>query len=104
MIHKHHPNPPTYETELLSALTYARCFETETAWILVNAGGKAEEGYIGGSGVWMPLRGKVGGCKSGEEELVVVDVDLGVLQVSHSFNVGFWSFAKRRGSGREEAL
>lgn len=42
-----------------------------------------EEGYIGGSGIWMPLKGKVGGCKTVGVELAVVDVDLEVLKVSH---------------------
>ncbi|CAD6570667.1 MAG: hypothetical protein TREMPRED_005947 [Tremellales sp. Tagirdzhanova-0007] len=80
IIHKHHRHPPSYESELLASLTYARCFETETVWILCNAGGPADEGYIGGSGVWMPLRGKVGGCSGMTAELSVVDVDLTVLK------------------------
>jgi predicted amidohydrolase len=67
---------------VLAALSFARAFETETAWILCNAGGPAEEGYIGGSAVWMPLKGRVGGCTGVNTELAVVDVDLSVLQVS----------------------
>ncbi|WWD19408.1 hypothetical protein CI109_103868 [Kwoniella shandongensis] len=81
-ITKHHANPPKYETEVLSTLSYARAFETETAWIMCNAGGPAKEGYIGGSGVWMPLKGKIGGYDGEEVGLKVVDVDLDVLKVS----------------------
>ena len=80
---EHHDNPPQYETETLAALSYARAFETETVLILCNAGGPVDEGYIGGSGIWMPLKGKVGGCKTVGVELAVVDVDLEVLKVSH---------------------
>ncbi|KAK8847724.1 hypothetical protein IAR55_005583 [Kwoniella newhampshirensis] len=82
IIHNHHPNPPKYENEILSTLSYARAFETETAWVMCNAGGPAEEGYIGGSGVWMPLKGKVGGHEGEQVGLKVVDVDLEVLKVS----------------------
>jgi predicted amidohydrolase len=80
---EHHNNPPQYETETLAALSYARAFETETVWILCNAGGPAKDGYIGGSGIWMPLKGKVGGCKTVDVELAIVDVDMEVLKVSH---------------------
>jgi hypothetical protein len=48
---------------------------------MVNAGGPTEEGYIGGSGVWMPLKGKLGGFDNEEVGLRIVDVDLGVLDV-----------------------
>lgn len=51
-------------------------------WILCNAGGPAEEGYIGGSAIWMPLKGKVGGCKSVNAEMAIVNVDMDVLKVS----------------------
>lgn len=51
-------------------------------WVMCNAGGPAEKGYIGGSGVWMPLKGKVGGCEGVTPGMSVVDVDLGVLKVS----------------------
>ena len=49
---------------------------------MCNAGGSHDEGYIGGSGVWMPLKGQLGGTKGGEAELAIVDVDLEVLKVS----------------------
>ncbi|WRT63098.1 uncharacterized protein IL334_000001 [Kwoniella shivajii] len=79
-IDKHHANPPRYETEILSSLSYARAFETETVWIMCNAGGLAKDGYIGGSSVWMPLKGKVGGCQNENVELAIVDVDLDILK------------------------
>jgi predicted amidohydrolase len=81
-ITNHHDNPPAYETEILSSLSCVRAFETETVWIMCNAGGSASEGYIGGSGVWMPLKGKLAGVKGVEAGLEVVDVDLNVLKVS----------------------
>ena len=49
---------------------------------MCNAGGSHDEGYIGGSGVWMPLKGQLGGTKGCDPELAIVDVDLGVLKVS----------------------
>jgi hypothetical protein len=84
MIHKHNCNPPRYEAELLSALSYTRAFETETVWVLCNAGGPADEGYIGCSGVWMPLKGKLGGCEGTESSLAIVEVDLDVLKVGQT--------------------
>jgi predicted amidohydrolase len=85
VIEKHHDHPPSYETEILTALSCARAFETETVWAMCNAGGPAEERFIGGSGVWMPLKGKLAGL-DGSEGMKVVTVDLGVLRVSgHHF-------------------
>lgn len=48
---------------------------------MCNAGGPGKEGYIGGSGVWMPLKGKLGGVEGEGVGMVVVDVDLTVLKV-----------------------
>jgi hypothetical protein len=47
---------------------------------MCNAGGPVGEGYIGGSGVWMPFKGCVAEVKE-ETGLKVVDVDLRVLKV-----------------------
>jgi hypothetical protein len=47
---------------------------------MCNAGGPVSEGYIGGSGVWMPFKGCVAEVKE-ETGLKVVDVDLRVLKV-----------------------
>jgi predicted amidohydrolase len=82
VIQKHHSNPPKYESEVLSSLSYARSFETEAVWIMVNAGGPEKDGYIGASGVWMPLKGKLDGCETVDVEMKIVDVDLDVLKVS----------------------
>lgn len=71
LIHNH-PHPTDYETSVVSALCLTRAFETETVWIMCNAGGDAIEGFMGGSGVWAPLRGRVGGCGV-EASLQIVD-------------------------------
>lgn len=49
---------------------------------MCNPGGSAAEGYIGGSGVWMPLKGKLAGVNGVEAGFEVVNVDLTVLKVS----------------------
>lgn len=64
---------------MLSALSYARSFETETVWVLSNAGGPAEEGFMGGSAVWAPLRGRVGGFAKSEVGVRLIEVDIDVL-------------------------
>ncbi|ODN77925.1 hypothetical protein L202_05025 [Cryptococcus amylolentus CBS 6039] len=78
LIHKHQ-HDPDYETTVVSALCLTRSFETETVFVMSNAGGDAREGFMGGSGVWAPLRGRVGGCGVGKE-VKIVDVDVGVLK------------------------
>ena len=80
MIHNH-DHPDDYELQVIQALCYARSFESETVWVMVNAGGPAVEGFAGGSGVWAPLRGKIGGL-NGEEGLMFVDVNTDLLKVS----------------------
>jgi len=80
-IDKHHSSPPAYESEILSSLSCVRAFETESVWIMCNAGGPKEEGYIGASGVWMPLKGKLAGVKGVEAGFEMVDVDMNVLKV-----------------------
>ncbi|WVQ95307.1 hypothetical protein IAU59_002402 [Kwoniella sp. CBS 9459] len=77
-IHKYE-HDPQYETKLVSSLCFARCLETETVWIMCNAGGDPLEGFMGGSGVWVPLRGQVASCGV-EAKLEIVDVDLKVLK------------------------
>lgn len=74
------PHPADYETSMLSALCYARSFETETVWIMCNAGGDATEGFMGGSAVWAPLVGRVGGCGVSHPGVEVVDIDISVLK------------------------
>ncbi|WVQ77055.1 hypothetical protein IAR50_006734 [Cryptococcus sp. DSM 104548] len=78
LIHKH-AHSPDYETTVVSALCLTRSFETETVFVMCNAGGDALQGFMGGSGVWAPLRGEGGGCGVAKD-LKIVDVDFGVLK------------------------
>lgn len=48
-----------YEVDLLRSLAYVRAFESETALVLCNAGGTREDGFAGGSGIWMPYMGEL---------------------------------------------
>jgi hypothetical protein len=79
VIHNH-DHPDDYELQVIQSLCYARSFESETVWVMVNAGGPAVEGFAGGSGVWAPLRGKIGGL-DGEEGFMFVDVNTDLLKV-----------------------
>ena len=85
-----HEHKPDYELQVISALCMARSFETETVWVMCNAGGDSIEGFAGGSGVWAPLRGRVGGADTSEEGLHLVDIDLGVLKVHQGFSAVCW--------------
>jgi len=83
-----HTQDLDYELKLVQALCWSRSFETETVLIHVNPGGDRKEGgFMGGSGVWAPLKGKIGGYEREEVGLQFVDVDLGVLKVRHCFIV-----------------
>jgi hypothetical protein len=86
LIHNH-PHQHNYETEVVSALCMVRSFETETVFVMCNAGGDEIEGFMGGSGVWAPLRGCV--AKMGAAEGVqVVEVDPSVLKVGPAGRCG----------------
>ena len=76
-----HNDDLQYEKKVVHSLCYARSFETETVLILSNAGGPDEQYYMGGSGVWLPLKGNTAALGY-DEELSVVDVDTEVLKVS----------------------
>jgi hypothetical protein len=80
-----HTNDQDYELKLVQALCWSRSFETETILIHVNPGGPRTEGFMGGSGVWAPLKGKIGGYEKEEVGIEFVDVDLGVIKVSFVF-------------------
>lgn len=67
----------------------ARSFETETVLVMCNAGGDDAEGFMGGSGVWAPLRGKVGQMGNAPG-VAVYEVDLGVLKVGSCENFLEW--------------
>ncbi|ORY31263.1 carbon-nitrogen hydrolase [Naematelia encephala] len=78
LIHNHQ-HSPDYETQILSSLCLARAFETETVLVMCNPGGDPSEGFMGSSGVWVALRGLVGGCGV-QEDVKVVEIDLAVLK------------------------
>ncbi|GAA5856552.1 hypothetical protein JCM8547_005860 [Rhodosporidiobolus lusitaniae] len=74
------------EKEYLESLVKTRSWEGECAMVFCNVGSPssssltpsvAEEQRIGLSQVCVPFKGRIGGAKSDEEELVVVDVELG---------------------------
>lgn len=75
-----------YELKVVQALCWARSFETETVVIHTNPGGSRDEGFMGGSGVWAPLRGKVGGFEGEEVGMKIVEIDVGVLKVRASLS------------------
>ncbi|GAA5840036.1 hypothetical protein JCM3766R1_000647 [Sporobolomyces carnicolor] len=83
------------EKKWLETLIVSRAFENECAIVFVNVGSPAgqdetdfekvnPEERIGCSAVCLPFRGKIGGTKSAQEELVVVDTDLSVLPDARS--------------------
>jgi hypothetical protein len=77
-----HTNDQDYELKLVQALCWSRSFETETILVHVNPGGDRKEGgFMGGSGIWAPLKGKIGGYEREEVGVEFVDVELGVLKV-----------------------
>ncbi|WRT70818.1 uncharacterized protein IL334_007817 [Kwoniella shivajii] len=77
-IHKYE-HDPQYEHQMLQSICFSRCLETETVWVMCNVGGDPLEGFMGGSGVWVPLRGKIASCDV-SEKLQVVEIDLDVLK------------------------
>ncbi|GAA5986212.1 hypothetical protein JCM10908_006457 [Rhodotorula pacifica] len=83
---KHNPNS---ETDFLEVLVKTRAWDNECAILFCNIGAPAswspgdpmgnEEGRIGCSQVCVPFKGKIGGAKGPQEELVLVDLDLSIL-------------------------
>lgn len=79
-----------YDKDLLESLCFSRAFEGECCLVMVNPGGTphevgndAEHGFFGGSGVWMPLQGRVAvATKWDTEGGSASSVDLSVLEVS----------------------
>lgn len=102
-----HTSDLDYELKLVQALCWSRSFETETVLIHVNPGGDRKDGgFMGGSGVWAPLKGKIGGYEREEVGVEFVDVDIGVLKVCSSrwiwaravlINVGWKGFVQDSG-------
>jgi predicted amidohydrolase len=88
---------PLCETVFLDNACVARAFENTCAVVYVNAGGAASGGcvpmpkagedefgrsYAGVSQVGMPLLGSLGRIGHGQEEMSVVEIDMGVLDVA----------------------
>lgn len=61
---------------------------------MCNAGGDSDEGFMGGSGVWGPFMGRIGGWEISEGDaaskagLRTVEVDLDILKVSPKLYCG----------------
>ncbi|GAA5959789.1 hypothetical protein JCM3765_000103 [Sporobolomyces pararoseus] len=83
------------EQKWLESLIVSRAYENECAVAFVNVGSPAgkdpkdfenanPEERIGCSAVCLPFRGKIGGTKSAQEEIVVIDTDLSVLADARS--------------------
>ncbi|TNY17950.1 carbon-nitrogen hydrolase [Rhodotorula diobovata] len=78
------------EADYLKVLIPTRAWDNECAIVFTNAGAPAswnegdpignEEGRIGGSCVCVPFKGRIGGAKGPQEELVLVDLDLSILE------------------------
>ncbi|KAM0751730.1 hydrolase, carbon-nitrogen family protein [Meredithblackwellia eburnea MCA 4105] len=71
---------PECEELFLDNLVVTRAFENELVVVFVNAGGPAQEAFIGRSAVAVPFKGTVAKAKSNEEELFFADVDLAILE------------------------
>lgn len=68
------------EAVFLDHVTVARAYENECALIFVNGAGSKEDGHLGRSSVSLPFYGCIARAKGSEEELMVVDIDMGVLE------------------------
>ncbi|BEI81291.1 hypothetical protein CcaverHIS002_0204510 [Cutaneotrichosporon cavernicola] len=71
---------PDYERKMVTSLCFARACETETVWVMCNPGGGGE--FMGGSGVWQPLRGRVGGFTASDVGIAYVDIDTDGLKAA----------------------
>lgn len=72
---------PDYELKVVQALALSRAFEGELVLAMVNAGGPREEGFMGGSGVWAPLLGRIDGYAASQVGRKIVEIDLDLLKV-----------------------
>lgn len=68
------------ESLLLESTITARCFENGVVVVFANGAGE-EEKWLGMSRVSMPVIGSVGEMRD-EEGLLVVDVDMGLLDIA----------------------
>jgi len=71
------------EKLFLESTLVARAYENTCTIIFCNAGGPKEEGYLGLSGVYAPILGRVkGSFTDGEEGMRIVEVDLGIQELA----------------------
>lgn len=60
-----------------------RAFENTCTIIFCNAGGPAEEGFLGLSGVYAPIAGRIeGSFTDGEEGMRIVEVDMDIQEIA----------------------
>lgn len=78
---------------MVTSLCFARACETETIWAMCNPGGSG--GFMGGSGVWQPLRGRVGGFTASDVGVAYADVDTDSLQAARELYKVREDFAAR---------
>lgn len=70
------------ERLFLESTLVARAFENTCTIVFCNAGGPVEEGFLGLSGVYQPILGRVGGFDGPDEQTRVVELDLDVQRVA----------------------
>lgn len=76
-------DPGSHTPCLELRLTSCRAFENTCTIIFCNAGGPAEEGFLGLSGVYAPIAGRIAGSfEDSEEGMRVVEVDLGIQEIA----------------------
>lgn len=74
---------PNAEKLFLESTLVARAFENTCTVIFCNVGGPKEEGYLGLSGVYAPIKGRIeGSFEDGEEGMRIVEVDLGIQDLA----------------------
>lgn len=74
---------PNAEKLFLESTLVARAFENTCTIVFCNAGGPKKDGYLGLSGVYAPILGRVpGSFEDGEEGMRIVDIDMGIAKVA----------------------
>lgn len=74
---------PDAEKLFLESTLVARAFENTCTVVFVNAGGPEQEGFLGLSGVYAPIAGRIeGSFTNGEEGMRIIEVDLGIADVA----------------------
>lgn len=77
-------NPNAEKLFLESTLT-ARAYENTCMVVFCNVGGPKEKGFLGLSGVYAPLVGRVeGSFDDGEEGMRIVEMDMDIIKVAEA--------------------